>query len=131
MTAVAIGALVLAAACVALVFWAARWARASASQLAAGDAERAALRQRVDVVTRDVQDRDRAIANIEAELQRERASRAAVARQRDDAQAVVEALATKDPVLVAAAIRHQLGRLQAVDVPAGDGAAAGPATTPG
>lgn len=130
MTAVAIGALVLAAACVALVFWCAKWARTSRDRLASGDDERHALRARVDALTGDVQDRDRAIANIEAELQRERAARQAVVRQRDDAKAVVESLAAKDPVLVAQSIRDQLGRLQGLDVPPGDGAAAGPAATP-
>lgn len=133
MIGVAIGALILAAAALALVFWAAKWARASADRYSASEAAVLELRLRVDELGRDVQDRDRVISDHEAELERERAARAVAARQRDDAQAVIDTLATRDPAAVAAAVRAKLGRLQAFGVEPDDvpGADAGPASTPG
>ena len=121
MTAVAISALVLVAAMVALSFWAVRGARASSGELAAERVTSAALRQRVDELDRHVQDRDRANQTLTDELARERAARAAVATQRDEAIALVHNLAQRNPGAIAAAVRDGLRRLQELaraDVPA-------------
>jgi len=135
MVAVAIGCLALVAAMVALVFWSVRWARSSLERLSAGDAERQALRQRVDALTADVQARDHAIQNKSTELELERGARSAVQRQRDDALATIEKLAAKSPAATAAAMRAQLERLRALpvvpDVPEASGSAPTTAADPG
>ena len=130
MVAVVIGSLILVGSMVALSFWLARWARASAGELSAGRAERDALTHRVDELTGHVQDRDRAIKDKTEELDRERAARAAIAGQRDEAMALVDALAAKNPNAVAVAVRDKLKRLRALAAEVPDLPAPVAATTP-
>lgn len=122
----AIAALAVAGAAIGFCFWCARWARDESRGMTATSVEIVRLEGRIDDLREDVEDRDRAIAATQEELDRA-ASKAVVAdRQLAATMALVEELAAKQPAVVAVALRGALERLRALAAPRADvpGAAA-------
>ena len=121
LVAVSLGSFAIIGTLVGFAIWLARWARGAEAAARDETAVAEGLKDRVDELTRAVEDRDGVIAAKEEELVRLARVLTKTEAQRDDAIDMVQEFAADNPAATGDAIRDQLKRLLALskvpDVP--------------